>query len=129
MTDRVALTRSTRVAYRVTLLAVLCLVAVACGSTLSADAGEDFSVNVGESPVFDGCASAGDDLQYSWAIVAAPSDMADDVGKVLREPSSECSFTLESDMEVADTGRWEIELTVTSGDADPVTDRVVVTVR
>lgn len=119
---------STGIAGRAALLALLCLVAAACGSTITADAGEDFTVGLGEAPVFDGCGSDGDDLLYSWTIIDAPADMADDVGKVLRAAESACSFTLESDMEVADTGRWEIELTVTSGGADEATDTVVVTV-
>lgn len=104
------------------------LAAAGCGSGgLSADAGEDFSVDQGEAPEFDGCGSAGDNLSYQWTIVEAPADMADDVGKVIRESIQDCSFTLESDMEVADVGVWVIELTVTDGDQTE-TDQVTVTV-
>ncbi|MEL7157709.1 MAG: hypothetical protein AAFN30_14055, partial [Actinomycetota bacterium] len=97
------------------LAAVAALALGACSSGASADAGEDFSVELGEPPVFDGCGSSGDDLSYTWTIVEAPDDMAEDVGKVLRQSIGECSFTLESDMEVADTGVWTIELLVTDG--------------
>ncbi len=99
-----------------------------CGSSgLSADAGADSTVSIGEAPVFDGCESSGDSLMYSWTIVEAPADMAEDVGKVLRESIADCSFTLESDMEIADTGTWVVELSVTNG-SDTATDQVTVTV-
>lgn len=103
------------------------LVAGCGGSELSADAGEDFSVSIGEAPVFDGCGSTGDSLSYTWTIVEAPPDMADDTGKVLRDSITECSFTLESEMVVADTGNWVIELEVADG-SEVATDRLTVTV-
>lgn len=109
--------------------ALLMALIAGCGSSApSADAGSDFSISVGQAPTFDGCGSSGDSLSYSWTIVGAPSDMADDVGKALREPESACSFTLESEMVVADEGVWEIELTVTDG-TDSSTDRVEVLVQ
>ena len=97
------------------------------GGGLSADAGEDFTVAMGEAPEFDGCGSGGDGLTYTWTIVEAPESMADDVGKVLRDSIGDCSFTLESDMEVADVGTWVIELTTTDR-TDTATDQVTVTV-
>ena len=110
------------------LAAVAALGLAACGDGgLSADAGDDFEVAIGEPPVFDGCESSGDNLIYTWTIVEAPADMADDTGKVIRESISDCSFTLESDMEVADLGTWVIELSVTDGD-DTETDQVTVVV-
>jgi hypothetical protein len=104
------------------------LAVAGCGSGgLSADAGEDFSVNRGEAPEFDGCGSEGDNLSFRWTIVEAPADMADDVGKVIRSSIQDCTFTLESDMEVADVGVWVIEMTVTDGETIE-TDQVTVTV-
>lgn len=109
-------------------LAAASIGAAGCGTDgLSADAGEDFSVLQGEAPDFDGCGSSGDNLSYTWTIVEAPEDMADDVGKVIRESIQDCAFTLESDMEVADVGTWVIELEVTDGDLAEA-DRVTVTV-
>jgi len=107
---------------------VAALVVAGCGdSGVSADAGEDFSVTVGEAPQFDGCDSSGDSLSYTWTIVEAPPDMADDTGKVLRQSITECAFTLESEMVVADTGAWVIELEVTDGSAT-ASDQLTVTV-
>lgn len=106
---------------------ILALALGACGSGPSANAGDDFSVPLGDAPVFDACSSNGDDLSYTWTIVEAPSDMADDVGKVLRQSIGDCSFTLESDMEVADLGEWTIELLVTDGVTED-TDEITVTV-
>ena len=82
---------------------------------------------VGEAPVFDGCGSEGESLSYAWTIVEAPSDMSDDVGKVIRESQTECSFTLESNMVVADMGTWVVELTVTDG-VNSSSDQVTVAV-
>ena len=61
-------------------LAAVALGLGACSSGPAADAGDDFSVGLAEAPVFDGCGSSGDDLSYTWTIVEAPADMADDVG-------------------------------------------------
>lgn len=105
------------------------LVMVACGgSDLSADAGQDFSVSVGESPNFDGCGSSGDIANYAWAILEAPGKMADDVGKPLREFDSICSFDLEAAMIADEVGTWVIELTVTDSDGSTKTDTVSVLV-
>lgn len=118
-----------RTATRITMGAAVALAGLAgCGDAgLSADAGEDFTVAQGEAPSFDGCGSSGDGLTYTWTIVEAPESMADDVGKLLRDSIDDCSFILESDMEVADAGTWVIELTATDG-TDTATDRVTVTV-
>ncbi len=118
-----------RTAKRITIGAVVALAGLAgCGDAgLSADAGEDFTVPMGDAPEFDGCGSGGDGLTYTWTIVEAPESMADDVGKVLRESITDCAFTLESDMEVADVGTWVIELTTTDG-TDTATDQITVTV-
>lgn len=115
------------------LLVILCagaLTFAACGgdATLKADAGSDFVVDVGQSPEFDGCGSTGDIESYSWQIVEAPEDMTDDVGKFLRETIDECSFVLESSMEVADDGVWVIELTVRDGAGETSTDQITATV-
>ncbi|MEM9135104.1 MAG: hypothetical protein AAF962_26610 [Actinomycetota bacterium] len=106
---------------------VLPFALAACGGGPSADAGDDFSVILGEAPEFDGCGSSGDLISYTWTIVAAPADMSEDVGKVLRQSIGECSFTLESTMEVADVGEWTIELLATDGVTES-TDTVTVTV-
>jgi len=97
------------------------------GSDLDANAGSDFSVVVGEAPVFDGCDSVGDIENYEWLITSAPASRADDVGKALRATMDDCSFELESAMLVDDVGDWTIELTVTSG-SDTATDAVTVEV-
>ncbi len=110
------------------LIVVSVALLAACGSGPSADAGDDFTVTLGEAPVFDGCGSGGDGLSYTWTIVGAPTDMGDDVGKVLRQSIGDCSFTLESSMIVDDLGEWTIELLVTDSvteDLDEVTVTVV----
>lgn len=107
--------------------AVLPLALAGCGGGPSADAGDDFTVALGEAPVFDGCGSSGDLVSYTWTIVEAPADMSEDVGKVLRQSIGECSFTLESTMEVADVGEWTIELMATDGVTES-RDTVTVTV-
>jgi hypothetical protein len=103
---------------------------VACRTDepLQANAGEDFAVQVGESPAFDGCASTGDVTIYKWTIVEAPSKMADDAGKVIREMDVNCSFTLEAAMGVDEAGDWVIELEVKDGKGNTSTDTVRVTV-
>lgn len=112
------------------ILVVGALTFAACGGdpTFEADAGSDFVVHVGQPPEFDGCGSTGDIENYSWQIVEAPQDMADDVGKFLRETIDDCSFVLESSMEVADDGVWVIELTVRDGEGKTSTDQVTATV-
>lgn len=111
---------------------VIFAVAVGCGggagSGLKADAGADFSVAVGESPKFDGCASAGDIVNYKWTIVTAPTGMTKDAGKVLREVDSNCSFTLEAEMSLAEMGEWMIQLEVRNASGDTAADTVTVTV-
>ncbi len=107
------------------------LALAACGGSvesgsLTVDAGEDFTVAVGETPVFDGCASEGDFANYEWTIISAP-DSTDDEGKVLRTVMAECSFELENPMDIADVGEWTIELVATDGEAE-ASDQVVVTV-
>lgn len=111
-------------------LLVAALTFSACGDdgALEADAGADFTVEVGEKPEFDGCNSTGQIDNYAWQITQAPADMADDTGRYLRETSSDCSFVLESTMVVADTGQWTIELTVTDDGGGTSTDSVTVTV-
>ncbi len=110
-------------------VAVGVLLAAGCGSGgVSADAGDDFTVEVGSSPSFDGCGSSGDIVNYRWQIEAAPPDMADDVGKAIRESMDECSFSLEAAMLAKEAGSWEIELTVTDVDGNTSSDRVTVEV-
>lgn len=101
----------------------------ACGSSaLGADAGDDQTISVGESPAFDGCESTGSIDNYAWTIEAAPASMADDTGKVIRESMSDCSFTLDAPMLTEEAGTWTIQLTVTDADGASSTDRVDVNV-
>ena len=101
-----------------------------CGDddSLKADAGDDFSVDVGAAPAFDGCSSSGDIVNYRWVIRETPADMSDDDDKPLRDSSADCSFTLEESMAVNDIGDWVIELTVTDAGGDSSSDAVTVTV-
>lgn len=107
----------------------LTLFASACsgGGSLSADAGEDFSVPVGVAPEFEGCESTGEISNYEWVISDAPDNRPEAVGQELRAVMADCSFVLESVMAVDDIGEWTIDLTVTDGEATS-TDQVVVTV-
>ena len=73
----------------VSLAAAAAMLAAGCSSsTVSAEAGDDFVVTIGEAPTFDGCASSGDIDSYTWEIVEAPDTMADDAGKEI-DPNSE----------------------------------------
>ena len=110
-------------------LSLICLVACqASSSSLRANAGQDFSVVVGTSPTFDGCASSGEIVNYKWTIVDAPDSSARDVGKVIREMSVDCLFSLEELMEIEEVGDWEVELEVRDSGGSTDTDTVVVTV-
>ena len=106
------------------------LLFAACGGDgdLQANAGEDFSVTVGESPTFDGCASDGDITNFQWVIVEASSGMPGDVDKPIREVDSECSFTLEAAMIADEVGNWVVELTVSDADGNTSADTVSVEV-
>lgn len=97
------------------------------GDSLVVDAGDDFTVEVGDAPVFDGCASEGEFANYEWTIISAPEGASDDDGKVLRTVMADCSFELENAMDIADVGDWTIELVATDGDSEG-SDQVVVTV-
>ena len=111
-------------------LGLLALVIAACGGSpaLNADAGADFEVAMDEAPVFDGCASQGDIVNYSWTIVSAPEGMSDVAGKALRATDTNCSFTLETAMALSDTGVWLIELEVRDAAGNTSTDQVQVKV-
>ena len=109
------------------LSAGLFLAACSGGTGLSADAGEDFAVTVGEAPEFIACDSAGDITNYEWTISGAPESRPESVGQELRAVMAECSFVLESAMVLDDVGEWTIDLTITDGD-ETATDQVVVTV-
>ena len=114
------------------MLVVFAAFAAACGggdggASVTADAGEDFSVEVGEIPAFDGCGSEGEISNFAWTIVEAPDGQADSADKALREQLSVCSFELESAMVLDDVGSWTIELAVTDGE-ETATDQVVVEV-
>lgn len=110
--------------------ALLGLLAIGCGSgnSLSADAGPDTEVAVGESPTFDGCDSSGDITNYQWVIRQAPESMPQDVDKAIRESMTDCSFTLEASMITDEIGSWTIELIVTDHDGATSSDEVAVTV-
>lgn len=103
----------------------------ACGgsnASLQANAGTDFSVTVGEAPMFDGCASTGEIANYKWTIVSAPDKMSQDAGKVIREVDANCSFTLGAAMGVDEVGPWVIELEVRDAGGNTSTDEVQVEV-
>lgn len=107
----------------------LAFLAAGCsGGSLSADAGEDIDVAVGESPNFDGYRSSGDITNYQWVIREAPASMPGDVDKAIRESMSECSFTLEASMIAEEVGSWTIELLISDADGNTSTDQVMVTV-
>lgn len=110
------------------LIAFLLLTGCGGDGSLSADAGDDFAIQVGESPTFDGCESTGDIENYQWTIVEAPTSMAEDSGKVIRELDTNCSFTLDAAMGVDEVGNWMIELEVRDAAGQTATDRVTVTV-
>lgn len=113
---------------RIAIAAAVGLALAACGgdsSSLTVDAGEDFTVAVGEAPVFDGCGTEGDIANYQWTIISAP-DPADD-GKELRTVMADCSFELENAMVIEDVGEWTIELVATDSESES-SDQVVVTV-
>lgn len=93
-----------------------------------AEAGQDFSVIVGEQPTFDGCGSTGEMINYKWTIISAPEQLADDAGKVIRETDPNCSFTLGAAMGVDEVGEWVIELEVQDEAGNTSTDTVTVTV-
>jgi hypothetical protein len=97
-------------------------------ASLNANAGEDFSVRVGESPAFDGCASMGDIVNYRWKILEAPDNMPEDVGKIIREVDNNCSFTLTNAMVVDEIGLWKVELEVSDDAGNTSTDTVLVEV-
>lgn len=98
------------------------------GGELTANAGDDTTVVAGEAPLFDGCDSTGDIVNFQWQIVGTPEANADDEGKFLRIESSDCSFTLENVMEVDEVGLWTIELSIEGEDGTVLTDTVDVDV-
>lgn len=114
----------------VILVSALATVTLGCGSDneLSADAGSDFTVSIGETPTFDGCDSTGDITNFKWTIIGAPPAMPDDAGKSLRDQLSDCSFDLENSMIADEIGSWIIELEVSDGDGQSSSDTVGVTV-
>jgi hypothetical protein len=127
----ISLLKTTRSLACASCLVIAALLSTACGSSsdLAADAGEDRSFAVGESPEFNGCSSSGEIVDYRWVIIDAPDGAADkDNGKVLRETNAECTFTIDAAMEVDEVGPWVIELTVSDSDGDTSTDSVIVTI-
>ena len=116
---------------RLTALLIAAGIALAaCGGdsgSLVADAGDDFTVAVGEVPTFDGCGSEGEFTNYEWTIIEAPDSQPDADGKPLRTLMADCSFELENAMIIDDVGEWTIELAAISGETE-ATDQVVVTV-
>ncbi len=113
------------------LLVITAILATACagsGESLKADAGEDFSVQIGEHPRFDGCDSTGEIVNYKWTILSAPDKMQEDAGKVIREIDSECTFTLDAEMVVDEVGEWEVQLEIAGADGKKDSDTLLVTV-
>ncbi len=108
----------------------LALLGASCsdGGSLSADAGSDFSVAVGESPEFNACDSTGEIANYAWTIAAAPDGAGDQEGKAIRDTSADCSFVLEAAMVPEEVGSWTIELTVSDDEGSSSTDSVVIEV-
>ncbi len=111
-----------------TLLTLGMLAACQSSPPLQANAGADFSVKVGESPTFDGCASTGEIVNHKWTIIDAPDKMSSDAGKVIRENDPNCSFTLGAEMGVDEVGEWIIELEVRDAEGNTNTDTVRVEV-
>ncbi|MFZ0548424.1 MAG: hypothetical protein WAM60_23450 [Candidatus Promineifilaceae bacterium] len=108
---------------------ILGLLLIGCSnSPLTANAGEDFEISVGDTPTFDGCASTGNIDNYRWTIVEAPEAMAGDVGKIIREVDVNCSFTLDASMGLDEVGEWGIQLEVSNSAGERDTDQVTVTV-
>ncbi|MEM7092574.1 MAG: hypothetical protein AAF567_06200 [Actinomycetota bacterium] len=114
----------------IALVGVFALILAACSSSgeLTADAGPDSSVAVGESPSFDACASEGDIENYAWTIIDPAPAMPEDAGKVIRSAEASCSFRLDAEMGLDEIGEWVIELTVMGNEGAVATDRVTVTV-
>lgn len=111
-------------------LLIFSLILVACGGEkLQADAGEDFVVNIGDAPTFDGCGSTGDIENYQWSVLSAPDTRAEDSNKVIRAVEGACQFTLEDTMVLEEIGEWVIQLTVRDTDDKTATDTVKITVR
>ena len=112
------------------LIVVLGLLLIGCGENnpLAANAGEDFAIQVGEAPTFDGCASTGNIGNYRWTIIEAPPEMAEDNGKIIRDVDTNCSFSLDAAMGLKEVGNWVIELEVSNSVGRRDTDRVIVTV-
>lgn len=94
---------------------------------ITANAGEDFEVIVGDTPTFDACNSTGAINNYAWTILSAPEPVADDAGKVIRETESNCRFTLEDAMVIEEVGEWVIQLEASNSD-NTETDTVTITV-
>jgi hypothetical protein len=112
---------------------MMCLVLVsltACQSAgqISADAGPDQQIQVGDSPIFDGCSSEGSISGYTWTIIEPPDSRPEDINKVLKQDESSCDFTLDAEMGLNDVGTWIIELEVRDADGMSSTDTVNFTV-
>ena len=120
----------TRRRFAISALLGVSLLVGACQAdgAVQADAGADFSIRVGDFPTFYDCASEGEIQNYMWAVVEAPELMAGDVGKVIRETESSCSFTVDEAMNVQTVGTWVIELTVSDEAGTTSADMVAVEV-
>lgn len=106
------------------------IILTGCGlePSLHADAGLDYSIQVGEVPTFDGCASSGEIVNYRWKIVDAPEQVSYDDGKVIRQIDTFCSFEATTAMIEQEVGQWEIELEVRDSAGTVAYDTVTVTV-
>ncbi|NDJ61363.1 MAG: hypothetical protein GYB67_09570 [Chloroflexi bacterium] len=113
--------------FMIGMLAVLNLPALAQDGVTAA-AGDDKTIIVGEVPAFDACASTGAIVNYRWVILDAPDHVPGDDGKVIREIMPDCSFDLENEMLFSDVGTWLLELEVTDEAGNIDSDTVEVTV-
>lgn len=107
----------------------LLLVGCVADQVLKADAGPDFTLSIGESPTFNGCASAGNITNFQWKILEAPEAMAEDNGKVIKEMYADCAYTLETEMGFEEMGIWIIELEVTDDQGATAVDTVAIDVK
>ena len=114
--------------YLATLMIVGLALGACGGGSLNADAGSDMRVSVGEQIRFDASRSTGDIVNCKWTVLEPPEEMAQDVGKIIRDSAFDCAFTLDEEMARQYIGEWLIELEVTDGAGNTETDTMTVEV-